>query len=67
MAGSSRFIDVKITEEKGALPPACPKCGSKQTGSAAKRPTPQSYWRCLKCGEVWNPSLLVGGQGWWQR
>jgi hypothetical protein len=42
------------------MPPACPKCQSPDACSASKRPTLDSYWRCLRCGEVWNPSLLVG-------
>jgi len=50
------------TPEPRFAPPACPKCESPDTSSAAKRPTAQSYWRCLRCGEVWNPSLRVGSQ-----
>jgi len=48
--------------------PSCPKCESPDTCSAAKRPTANSYWRCLRCGDVWNPSLLFGApQRRWYR
>ena len=48
--------------------PVCIKCESPDTCSAAKRPTDNSYWRCLRCGEVWNPSLLIGArQRQWYR
>lgn len=69
MANSDKFITVS---QGGSVqtnqPPTCPKCGSRDTSSAAKRPTANSYWRCLKCGDVWNPAQLSGGSGkWWQR
>ena len=44
-------------------PPTCRKCGSKETTSAAKRPTANSYWRCLNCGDVWNPAQSMGRIG----
>ena len=48
--------------------PMCPKCRSTETSSAAKRPTANSYWRCLKCGDVWNPALLSDApKQWWRR
>jgi hypothetical protein len=51
-----------------AMPPACPKCQSQDACSAAKQPTANSYWRCLRCGEVWNPSLVIGfSQRRWNR
>lgn len=69
MANSAPFIrltDTSVAKPSGS--PSCPKCQSIKTVSAAKRPTADSYWRCLGCGEVWNPSLLPGGPPkWWQR
>ncbi len=69
MANSDKFITVSTGGTMPAnQPPTCPKCGSRDTSSAAKRPTSNSYWRCLKCGDVWNPSQLSAGSGkWWQR
>ena len=50
------------------MPPVCPKCQSPDACSASKRPTINSYWRCLRCGEVWNPSLVIGfSQRRWNR
>jgi transposase-like protein len=70
VASSKSFIDLTPgnSGEKLDAPPACPKCKSADTSSAAKRPTSQSYWRCMDCGEVWNPSLLSSStQRWWQK
>lgn len=57
-----RFLDhaTDAPERRLTLPPVCPKCLSPDACSAAKRPTADSYWRCLRCGEVWNPSLMIG-------
>ena len=55
----SRHSTESNDREVVAAPPVCPQCQSRDTSSAAKRPTAASYWRCLRCGEVWNPSLLV--------
>jgi transposase-like protein len=70
LASSKSFIDLTPANsgQKLDAPPACPKCRSTDTSSAAKRPTSQSYWRCMDCGEVWNPSLLSSStQRWWQK
>jgi hypothetical protein len=69
MANSDKFIQTSADKlQRLDEPPTCPKCGSREASSAAKRPTPQSYWRCLKCGDVWNPAQLAGSsKGWWQR
>lgn len=65
------FLEQRIdraAKERLALPPACPKCQSPDACSSSKRPTLNSYWRCLRCGEVWNPSLMVGfSQRRWNR
>jgi ribosomal protein L37AE/L43A len=66
MANSDKFLTVSDVTAKHNQPPACPKCGSRDTSSAAKRPTDNSYWRCLKCGDVWNPSQLMSRVGRWR-
>lgn len=64
MANSDRFIqDQAPTPRAVYQAPACPKCASAQTSSAAKQPTANSYWRCLNCGEVWNPAQRIGASG----
>jgi predicted Zn finger-like uncharacterized protein len=35
-------------------PPACPNCRSTATVTTSASPDAGSYWRCTKCGEVWN-------------
>jgi transposase-like protein len=70
VASSNRFIDLTPANSGKTLesPPECPKCKSTDTSSAAKQPTSNSYWRCLDCGAVWNPSLLMNsGRHWWQK
>lgn len=66
MANSDRFIDTGARAQTALPQPACPKCHSRDTSSAAKRPTAASYWRCLKCGDVFSPALLTGAsrRGW---
>ena len=38
-----------------AVPAACPDCRSEQIKGPDQPGTGLSYWRCLKCGVVWNP------------
>ncbi len=35
-------------------PPACPNCRSTATVTTSASPNADSYWRCTKCGDVWN-------------
>jgi transposase-like protein len=35
-------------------PPACPACKSSAVSTTAKHPDVNSYWRCERCGEIWN-------------
>ena len=37
-------------------PPACPTCGSTCSVTTAPNPNEATYWRCTKCGDVWNVS-----------
>jgi rubredoxin len=36
-------------------PVACPDCQTDQIKGPDQPGTGLSYWRCLKCGVVWNP------------
>ena len=65
MALSDKFISVSEPTAASSIyqAPACPKCTSADTSSAAKRPTANSYWRCMNCGEVWNPAQRIGSAG----
>jgi len=35
-------------------PPTCPSCRSTATVTTSASPDADSYWRCTKCGDVWN-------------
>ena len=37
-------------------PTRCPACESSSILTTSKSPDVESYWRCTKCGEVWNAS-----------
>lgn len=36
------------------LPSVCPVCQSSAITTTAKSPNANTYWRCGKCGEIWN-------------
>jgi hypothetical protein len=38
----------------GDVPSACPVCRSSSIVTTVKTPDVNTYWRCAKCGEVWN-------------
>jgi predicted Zn finger-like uncharacterized protein len=38
------------------MPSKCPACKSSAITTTAKSPDVSAYWRCEKCGEVWNVS-----------
>jgi ribosomal protein L37AE/L43A len=38
-----------------AVPVECPECRSNQLKGPDQPGTGLAYWRCLKCGIVWNP------------
>jgi len=42
-------------------PKACPVCRSRELTTTSKTPSPTSYWRCVRCGEVWNEKRIGGG------
>lgn len=39
--------------------PPCPFCKSDKVATTIKAVTDATYWRCLTCGQVWNPARLV--------
>lgn len=36
------------------IPASCPSCGAKDISTTSKVANSESYWRCAKCGDVWN-------------
>ena len=64
-----RFDSVPASTPDGPpTPAACPSCQSSLIVTTAKSPDAESYWRCTKCGEVWNASRMqtdtYGGNRW---
>jgi predicted Zn finger-like uncharacterized protein len=45
-----------------STPSVCPACRSSSITTTAKSPDENTYWRCGKCGEVWNVSRREGGR-----
>jgi transposase-like protein len=42
-------------------PTACPACGARDLTTVSKTVDVSTYWRCVKCGEVWNVSRRASG------
>lgn len=38
-----------------SAPEYCPACQSASIVTTSKSVTCETYWRCNRCGEVWNP------------
>jgi predicted Zn finger-like uncharacterized protein len=43
-----------------AIPASCPACQSSSIVTKMQNPDADSYWRCTKCGEVWNDTRRRG-------
>jgi len=41
-----------------SAPTACPFCRSKDLKTTSKVINESTYWRCVTCGEIWNPGRL---------
>jgi hypothetical protein len=49
------------------VPSLCPACASESIATTGKTGDADSYWRCLRCGEVWNPARRRGRPGYRER
>lgn len=46
-------------ERRHVAPPlSCPFCRSLHPKTTTKIIDESTYWRCLTCGEIWNPGRL---------
>jgi len=54
-------VSASPTQQEVQPPTACPACRSNQLTTTSKTVTAASYWRCLRCGEVWNDKRLGAG------
>jgi transposase-like protein len=50
--------------EAAHVPSACPACQSTAVTTTAKVPDVNTYWRCTRCGEVWNLARRHGVAAW---
>jgi ribosomal protein L37AE/L43A len=39
-------------------PTECPFCQSRSLASTDRKINAESYWRCERCGQIWNPARL---------
>lgn len=50
-----------IEPEIPQRPARCPHCGGRDMVTTSKVIDSNTYWRCEKCGEVWNLDRRDGG------
>ena len=48
-------------------PTACPACASTDLRTTAKTIDASTYWRCGRCGEVWNVARREAGRNGFRR
>jgi predicted Zn finger-like uncharacterized protein len=63
---------IPSTSPAGATAGSCPGCQSSFIVTTSKIPDADSYWRCMKCGDVWNvgrsrASRSSGRDDWMRR
>ena len=54
---------IPSTSSAPVAPATCPKCQSSAIVTKEKRPDAESYWRCTKCGEIWNAARVIDRHG----
>ena len=53
------------TDSLASAPPAvCPACRSTELTTASKVVDANTYWRCKRCGEVWNATRRAAPSEW---
>lgn len=53
----TRFTTASDERDRVLNPVAdCPFCRSTRVATASKTVSDSTYWRCLACGEIWNPT-----------
>lgn len=49
-------------DEPMAAPTACPACRSSEVTTTSKVVSSETYWRCVRCGEIWNVARREANQ-----
>jgi hypothetical protein len=55
------MIGDRVSPQEASPPKLCPVCRSTDLTTTDKKAAATAYWRCLKCGEIWNQERLRGG------
>jgi hypothetical protein len=42
--------------------PLCPSCRSGRVTTTGNAESDATYWRCLGCGDVWNPGRMAASR-----
>jgi len=46
------------SDREPAAPAKCPFCASDAIAATTQKVTAATYWRCEKCGQLWNSDRL---------
>jgi hypothetical protein len=62
MAFTDNVTNPSAPEAHASAPSACPACASTDLTTTAKTIDASTYWRCGRCGEVWNAARREAGR-----
>ncbi len=48
------MLKPSTTPDRPRPAPRCPSCGSGTVDTTSKTVDASTYWRCSRCGEIWN-------------
>jgi hypothetical protein len=51
--------DREVPKVVVSAPVACPFCLSTDLKTTSKLIDESTYWRCMPCGQIWNPGRLL--------
>jgi transposase-like protein len=54
-------------EKSVEAPKRCPACRSEELTTTSKVISAETYWRCSRCGEVWNANRREHGSRGYRR
>lgn len=55
--------NIDTAEPDTIAPAVCPFCNAATIETTSKAINVSTYWRCLKCGEIWNVGRLRATHG----
>ena len=57
-----RFTSATDQSQPVNAVPDCPFCRSPRVTTTSKTISDETYWRCLACGDIWNPARQAAGR-----